>query len=502
MARKVEVPEVTRWQRLAPVALLFVFIGGALRFVRENLFAFAGAGAGVAFIEQLGLREALLGLLAVALAGLVAAMIYHRRFRFRLEDDAIRVRKGLFKISDLRIRFARVQHISITQPLYFKPFGLVRFNLETPGAAQSEVELPGIDTGLAERLRDAIAQADASDDHGDEGARSTEAGDPGLLYAPSRRRLFLHGLVSNQVWVLAGVAAYAWSQLRERIDEWMEQTGISEVVAHLVNMSVIFMAIVVVAILILLLILSGIIAVVRFDRYQLREAGDRVVARYGLFSRQEQTLRLEKLTGLTATQTAGGRLLGLWTLIGQQATGIQVEGNQRSGRFLVPGVSNADRSLTGILTRGRAWPEEFHPISRRFRRLFWTRIGAVLTVVLSAVFLFAPLPVWTIPFGVIGLGVVIYLIHRRWQSWGWQVVDDCCWVRQGLFGRRIDTFEMAMVQQVQIVRSPYLTRHGLATVVLILPHGEISVPFLIEEQAAELANRALFAAETALAHRI
>jgi putative membrane protein len=52
------------------------------------------------------------------------------------------------------------------------------------------------------------------------------------------------------------------------------------------------------------------------------------------------------------------------------------------------------------------------------------------------------------------------------------------------------------------VASPYQRRHGLATVVLVLPQGEIKVPFLPREHADELANRALFAAETALVHRV
>ncbi|MFW5927044.1 MAG: hypothetical protein ACOCSR_03245 [Wenzhouxiangella sp.] len=53
-----------------------------------------------------------------------------------------------------------------------------------------------------------------------------------------------------------------------------------------------------------------------------------------------------------------------------------------------------------------------------------------------------------------------------------------------------------------VVRTPYLRRHRLASVRLVLPHGQISIPFLPLEVAGELANRAIFSAETAREHRI
>src|SRR5699024_5674927 len=144
------------WQRLAPIALLFLIVNGGVKLVRENFYAFAGAGAGFAFLDRLGLREFLLGGLVLLLGGALIAAVYHRRFRFRIEGDAIRLRRGLIENKDLRVRFARVQNVGLSQPLYFRPFGLVRFTLETPGAQSAEVVLPGIGRELALALRDHI----------------------------------------------------------------------------------------------------------------------------------------------------------------------------------------------------------------------------------------------------------------------------------------------------------------------------------------------------------
>ncbi|MEE4331379.1 MAG: PH domain-containing protein, partial [Wenzhouxiangella sp.] len=121
--------ENLEWHRLAPVALLFLLLSAIQKFVRENLFMFAGAGFGVAVFDFLDAWK--LGMLALALLlmGLVGTMIFHRRFRFRIEEDAVRVRRGLLEKKELRVRFARVQSVQIGQPFYFKPFELVRFTL-------------------------------------------------------------------------------------------------------------------------------------------------------------------------------------------------------------------------------------------------------------------------------------------------------------------------------------------------------------------------------------
>jgi len=68
-----------QWQRLAPLALVFLLIGAVQKLIRENLFLFAGAGFGAAVFDWIGLRElVLIGLVGPATAeplDLTSAMI-------------------------------------------------------------------------------------------------------------------------------------------------------------------------------------------------------------------------------------------------------------------------------------------------------------------------------------------------------------------------------------------------------------------------------------------
>lgn len=499
------------WQRLAPMALLFLIVSGGAKFVRENLYVFAGAGVGFAFVDRLGLRELVLGGLLALLAAILIGAIYHRRFRFRIEGDAIRVRRGIIENRDLRIRFARVQNVGLSQPFYFRPFGLVRFTLETPGAEATEVSLPGISRELALALRDHIAGAGtAATPEGEmdvrpedkQAAAGSRDADATLIHAPGNLRLFAHGLVSNQVWLIAGVAAWLVSSMWERIEQWIGSIGLNVAVERVLEFGWTTAAGLVLMLVVTLFALSGVLSLVRFHDYTLRDSGGRFLAVGGLLDRREQNIRRQKLTGLTLYQTALGRLIGQWYLVGKQASSKEFGADPSGRQFLIPGLRRADLDLIGRLMPGFSLPAEMRPISRRFRSLFWSRISAIVLVV-------AGLAWWQLPelrlfvAGLLGvLLVILWLIHRSWRCWGWRVVDGVCWVQQGVFGLRRDAFELAMVQQAAVVSTPYFRRHGLISVRLVLPQGQITIPFVEKADAFELVNRALFAAETARVHRV
>lgn len=506
------------WQRLAPMALVFLIARAVQRFVRENLFLFVGAGAGVAFVERLGIRELLLFAAVVLAAVVVGAVIHYRRFRFRVEDDAVRVRRGVFEHKELRVRFSRVQNVQLGQPVYFRPFGLVQFSLETPGAAEREVELPGIPRRLAEEMRDRIlgARREAVGEAGAEGPAdpAVPPGFPGpvvpggetaaasLLHAPGIARVFLHGLSSNQVWLIAGVLVYvldlgvrqgADSTVVEQLLGWLERQATA-------GWSVLLLL--AVGVFSVLLVAAGLAALLRYHPYRLQDHGSRLVGSGGVLERREQTLRRDKLTGAVLKQSPVGRVLGCWTLAGLQtrSDGRGDEVGQRS--FLVPGLGAGDLDLVGKLYPGARMPEGFEPIHRRYRVWLLSRGFAVALAILALLVSSLGRGHGAVLLMTLSLVVLPPLVWLRWRQCGWSIDGPMFWLRRGLLGQRLEAFELARVQQVQVRSSPYQRRHGLVTLVLVLPQGLVQVPFLPEALAAQLANRALFAAETARQHRL
>jgi len=487
------------WQRLSGLALVFIIINGLQKTIRENLFVFAGAGAGAAFTDWLGLREFGLLLLLFVLLSVFGGMVYHRRFRFRLEHDALRVRRGLIEQKELRIRFARVQNIQIGEPFYFRPFGLVRFSLQTPGAAEKEVELPGIPRPLAFEMRDRISQLRVSSQV-QGGAVAADDSAAAVVYRAGSGRLFLHGLSSNQVWVLAGLFFYVGGNLLERLSGRFEQYVENTVSG--VEWAWWWAPGLLLLVLVVLFGLSGLLAILRFHDYRLRDLGDRLVALAGLLDRREQTIRRPKITGLLLRQSAVGQLLGCWTLIVHQTqSGAQADDGGKSS-FLTPGLRAADLALTARMLDGATVPQAFNGVSPRFRQFAWSRLLLGLVLALLVLALFLGRHHWSLLWLAVFGFVALPMLHWRFRRWGWALEGARLWVRRGLLGQRIDAFDLDRVQQVSVTTSPYQRRHDLVTLNLVLPHGPISVPFLPQEVASDLANLAIHAAETALAHQV
>ncbi len=494
-------PDPLEWQRLAPVALIFLVVNGLQKFIRENLYVFVGAGAGVAFTDWLGLRELLLGGLALVLILLVGAIVYHRRFRYRLEDDAVLLKRGILVRRELRVRFARVQNIQISRPFYFRPFGLVRFSLETPGAREKEVELPGIPEALAASIRDRISRHLAGEE--EDLADGLQEDRNLALHQPGLSRLFLHGVASNQIWVLAGVAAYLYSFMGERLENWLQDVVVIQWLFSQLLASWYLVIFAVIGTVVLFQVLSGFIAIIRFHEFRLLDRGDRVVASGGLLDRREKTARREKITGVVVAQSVVGRLIGCWHLVVRQASSHEMDGMEGQGRqFFVPGLDRSDLSLIKRLLPGSGDYPEFRPISAGYRQIFWIRIVLVLATALGVLVLVlgSDHP------GVLVLAAIIpvalFGIHLRWRHWGWARHDGMLWVRQGLLGQQIEVVPMQLVQQARVGQSPYQFRHDLANLELTLPQGGITIPFIPIDQASELANEAIYIAETSLEHQL
>jgi putative membrane protein len=489
-----------QWQRLAPIALVFLIVRGLQKFIRENLYVFLGAGAGFAFTDWLGIRELLLGALALALILLIGAIIYHRRFRYRLEDDAVRLRRGIWVRRELRVRFARVQNIQISRPFYFRPFGLVRFSLETPGAAEKEVELPGIPEPLAGDIRDRITRHLADEDQPTSGPVEE---DSHLLHQPGNSRLFAHGVASNQIWLLAGAAAYVYGTFGRRLEEWLSEVAVVQWLFSQLVDAWYLVAVALVLTVVGLQMLSGLLAIIRFHDFRLLDRGDRVVTSGGLLDRRESTARREKITGIVAGQTMVGRVIGCWHLVVRQASSSEMDGMEgHRKQLIVPGMRRDDLSLIEQLLPGSGSYPRFNPISAGYRQIFWIRVFLVLTAGLGlmVMLLGRDHPGVLVLAGFIPLALAG--IHLRWRHWGWARRDGMLWVRQGLLGQQIDVVPMQLVQQARVGQSPYQFRRDLANLELTLPQGNVTIPFIPIDQASELANEAIYVVETSMQHRL
>ena len=491
--------ELTQWQRLSPVSVLFTWLIQVQKLVRENLWLMIGAGAGVAFTDWLSAPQ-LLGVFALLL-GLMTlyAVLDFLRFHYRLDEEAVEVRRGVLVRKVLRVPFARIQQVDLNVPIYYRPLQLVSVALQTPGAAEQEVVLPGINQKTANAMLDVIEARKGHPSQAVSPAQTDALNTDGLspCYEVSASDLFWHGVCANQVWVLGGALAYVVSQLGRRWGEVIEAQlshFLGQVSLHWSLAIALFLGL-----LVLLFALSGLVAMLRWWGFTLLQSPERIQATAGWLNRRQQGLQRSKVTGLSWRQSLVGRALDRWSLVLRQTRSDDQALQASRASFLVPGLRGQQLDLADVLWANHQPRPPWQPIHPRYLRVGLLRV-LLLVMAMTVLVLWWRSPEPWIP-------VLLWFMAMVWMAWwwlrfrcwAWAAEGDDFWLRSGGLGQRIERFAVSNAQQVQLRQSWIQRRHHLATVVWVLPHGTVTLPWIDQDLAVTLINDALWRSQSSKA---
>jgi uncharacterized protein len=87
----------------------------------------------------------------------------HRHASYRVDEEGIEIRKGVFWRHVIRVPRSRVQHTDVSQGPLERSHGLGTLVIYTAGTDHAQVNLSGLDHGTALRIRDHLLPADDSD---------------------------------------------------------------------------------------------------------------------------------------------------------------------------------------------------------------------------------------------------------------------------------------------------------------------------------------------------
>lgn len=104
---------------------------------------------------------------AVGFVGVVLAVVLppvqHRRWRYRLADDALEIRRGIVVERRSVVPYRRVQQVDLARGPLDRLFGLVRAELTT-AAATTDGSIPGLTPDSAEAFRTLVLERAGLDD--------------------------------------------------------------------------------------------------------------------------------------------------------------------------------------------------------------------------------------------------------------------------------------------------------------------------------------------------
>ncbi|MCU7555463.1 PH domain-containing protein [Alteromonas sp. ASW11-19] len=497
------------WRRLSPVSIVY-FTTSNLKKLAQFLIYVVPALAVSANVLDLQNSPYTVPVLILVLTGLsLSGVVSYLFYRFRVHDQHVEIRDGVFHRRHVNLPFWRIQNVKIEQPLYYRPMQFALVVLDTAGSAEEEARIVAVPHAYAQQLRKQVLawhQSPATPaQHETAVTSSTPVSEPGeeVLNRRSIGDLVIHGITNNRVWILLGAAAPFYDTISTRAAEWLGARGLQlgqlageqtfawwQLTLYVISFVTIIMAI------IALLSVGG--ALLTFYDYTLSRHHDRYIRRSGLLNKQEVSMRHSRIQLVRAKQDWLDMLLKRVNLYFEQntSTAQQHADLMSPNKLLVPSVTVAEtRELVEqAMPDSRMYQKEYEGISLRYL-MHWLGVWIWPPTILALSALVF-LQVWDAAAILLTLSLVISgLLWLRWWRWGVACDKRYMYVRSGRLGVDYQCFELYKAQQVTVVQSVLMARAGVATLKVVLASGQVTVPFLPVTTANRLANILLDSAE-------
>ena len=499
------------WQRISPIALIYF----VLMFIK-NIFGNFIYVAPALLIGYNKIAEDpsfwlpfIYGL--SALLGLASLLSYYF-FQYRLTNQQIEIRSGVFAKKYVNLPFSRIQNVELTEPLYYRPFGYTCMQLDTAGSVKQEAKVVALKKSFAEQLKHEIlaahlVQSDKAESLTDESVTNEapvpNEDDETVLDRRNLDDLVIHGLTNNRVWIFLGGMAPFMDRISSTIGEWLMMFGINvnqyfefegrsgwQIASTVLSTFLIVMLII--------SIFSVLGSIIAFHDFKLSKIGDRYIRRSGLFTKTEVTMRLSRLQMIVRQQDWLDILLGRINLKFEQSNANfnNPHAGQLTNKIIVPSVTNKECQQLML----DAYPDN------QLKNTKFKRVHPRLLI--RNIFLFL-LPITSVVAWVLiehdkieglyylgsGTAFIGFLMVMRYLRWGYAKDDNFIYVRQGVLGVDYLTFPIYKVQQTSFKQSWFLKRKQLCSIEFVLAAGAVNVPYLPQEDGLELINSSLYEVE-------
>jgi putative membrane protein len=449
----------------------FTIISRAIRLARQILLPAILGGASVGGDFQ-GILTWVFVLLAVP--SIVIAAAQWLAFRFRLEGDELIMDSGVLARRRRVIPIDRVQNVDLAQSALERLAGVAELRIETAsGGQETEASLTVLSVAEARAV-----QADLLSRRATARAARGQSGEPTPADPPDVRilqlspfDLALAGATSNE----AGLIAAGLATLLELVGRfgalegllgWAESAvgldaGINVVaaIAALAGLILVF--------LILGWVVSIVYTVVHFHGFTLIRTGDDLRREYGLLSRHQTTVPIQRVQALRIEETLPRRALGLVALKIETA-GASPQERRRIGGGAEAYVPLARRRQVGALLRtvfhdARFEGVQLHPVAPPSRRREFVRLALLVAAATTGAFLY----------GTPGALLLLTLLFPAWllagaryRARGWARAGGYAFARNGVLTRTTWIVPERKIQTLHTTETPFQRRWGLATLII------------------------------------
>lgn len=397
---------MTDWNRMNKISILLMFMMKIKQlFIPLFVSLFAG-----------GINEITGWIFPVFIVVLlVYCFFYWFYFKYQLENNELRIEKGIFIKKRRYIQKNRVQSVAVHSPLLHRMFNVVKIKIETAGGGmEAEVELIAIPEKQINDIRQSLGkqeereqmevnQRERNSDSQDE-ARVAD-NDGTIIEDVPMKTIILSGVTSGKVGLVFSAAAAVFSQ----IDQLLPAGFYEKSYGALLSMGTFLL---IGAFLMLALIAWGIsvlLTVIQYGNFKVIKSGNKIIISRGLLEKRELTLQLDRVTGVRYVSNPIRQWFGYWSIYVDSAGG-GIEEEQFSTVLLPLGDKNRVQRLAEQILPETNFQTEINSLPRRVALRYMLRASFVWWI------LFFAIVVW-VPRGWLFILVPILFTYIGWQRY-------------------------------------------------------------------------------------
>jgi len=425
----------------------------------------------------------------------VSIVAYYRYF-YQVKDDQLLIQKGVFNRSRVKLPFERIQNLHIEQNVLHRMLGVVSLRIESAGSAGSEVTIDALKRPNAELLRDYIFEYKRSRGNTAPAEEEQTAPAPAsLVLELSVSDLLRVGVTQNHL-ATAGVIVGGVFGFVFTVAGTLDKKALERTREHLPGLQQDFWSFVYLAaaLMVIAFFVTLIGTLTRHYGLKFYEWKEGFSLQAGLFNRREARMQKRKIQMIRWVDNPLRRLLGLYRLYIHQAVSGQ-SGSRES--ITIPGckVAQVEDVVDSSFEHVQGIEFKAHSISSHYYKWFWRFYGLLPALIFGGLWWGLEEPRFALPMFGFPILSFFYLraYQRRFRLW---VAEHYLKTVRGVIGRSYDLLPMYKVQAVQLKRSFYQRRNGLASVEVFTAGGDLTIPFLPVELARQLQDYLLYRIES------
>ena len=433
---------------------------------------------------------------------LLISFLKYRNFKFHFHNDYFVLQQGILKKEETSISTSKIQNVYIKQNLLQQIIDVVSLSVESAGDNKTEIEIKALDKSTAQALKALLISKNKKVTSPDMGAFSNEksmvSDNETLFYRVTMKHLFLEGISENHLKSLAFIVAFLFG-LYGNFKDFFEQMDLETLETSYFQYSesqVLQFLIFNVFILISLILLAFLISLVKtvlfnFD-LKVVETDKGLEISKGLLNKVSLGLITSRIQTITLSTNRLKKALGLYQMYFSQA---MVNAKQLKN-FSIIGLSQSESSnlvdkfykniLDGVVKHK---PE---PYFIRIKVIRW-----LLLVMAVNVFIVFMLPQIYLLLNLPALILIGFAVYQSYKKAYYSIDSEYLVVGYGgLVDINTDMAEIHKIQAVKLKQTIFQKYKGIASVKIYTASKPLTIPFVKESQARNLADFLLYKVES------